>query len=53
MIEVAKGYFTVKVTEYNYRLKKMAYEAEEEDVPPQRLIGFAREDQEEPEDEDI
>ena len=52
MIEVAKGYFTVKVTEYNCRLKKMAYEAEE-DVPLQRLIGFAREDQEEPEDEDI
>lgn len=53
MIEVAKGYFTVKVTEYNCRLKKMAYEAEEEDVPLKKLIGFAREDQEEPEDEDI
>ena len=52
MIEVAKGYFSVKVTEYNYRLKRMAYEAEEEDVPPQRLIGFAREDQEEPEDDE-
>jgi hypothetical protein len=25
MIEVAKGYFSVKVTEYNYRLKKIAY----------------------------
>lgn len=44
MIEAAKGYFTVKVTEYNCRLKKLAYAADEE--PPRKLIGFAREDEE-------
>jgi hypothetical protein len=49
MIEVAKGYFTVKVTEYNCRLKKLAYE---DDEPPKRLIGFAREDTEEDEEDD-
>lgn len=49
MIEVAKGYFSVKVTEYNCRLKKLAYVEEEE--PPRRLIGFAREDYEEDEED--
>ena len=49
LIEVAKGHFTVKVTEYNYQLKKLAYE-EEEDEAPKRLIGFAREENEEDED---
>ena len=42
MIEVAKGYFSIKVTEYNCRLKKLAYAEDEE--PPRRLIGFTRED---------
>ena len=49
MIETAKGYFTVKVTEYNCRLKKLAYE---DDEPPRRLIGFARNDTEEDEEDD-
>lgn len=49
LIEVAKGHFTVKVTEYNYQLKKLAYE--EEDETPKRLIGFAREENEEDEDD--
>jgi len=48
MIEVAKGYFSVKVTEYNYRLKKLAYADDEE---PKQLIGFAREDTEEDEED--
>lgn len=51
MLEVAKGYFTVKVTEYNLRLKKLSYD--EEDDEPKRLIGFMREDQEEDEDENV
>ena len=42
ILEVAKGYFTVKVTEYNLRLKKLSYD--EEDDEPKRLIGFMRED---------
>lgn len=49
MIEVAKGYFSIKVTEYNCRLKKLAYVEEEES--PRRLIGFAREDYEEDEED--
>ena len=49
IIEVAKGYFSVKVTEYNYQLKKMAY-AEEEDIQPKNLIGFMRDAEEEIED---
>lgn len=49
MIETAKGYFTVKVTEYNCRLKKLAYE---DDEPPRRLIGFARDNTEEDEEDD-
>lgn len=48
MIEVAKGYFSIKVTEYNCRLKKLTYAEEEE---PRRLIGFAREDYEEDEED--
>lgn len=48
MIEVAKGYFSVKVTEYNYRLKKLAYSEDEEE--PRRLIGFMRDNEEEIED---
>lgn len=48
MIEVAKGYFSVKVTEYNYRLKKLAYTEDEEE--PRRLIGFMRDNEEEIED---
>lgn len=50
MIEVAKGYFTVKVTEYNYRLKKITY-ADDDDDTPKRLIGFARNDDEEDEED--
>lgn len=50
MIEVAKGYFTVKVTEYNCRLKKIAY-ADDDDDTPTRLIGFARNDDEEDEED--
>ena len=49
MIEVAKGYFSVKVAEYNYRLKKIAY-AEDDEVS-KRLIGFAREDNKEDEED--
>ena len=45
MIEAAKGYFTVKITEYNCRLKKIAY-ADDDEEPAKRLIGFAREDEE-------
>ncbi len=51
MIEVAKGYFTVKVTEYNCRLKKIAY-ADDDDDTPKRLIGFARNDDDEEDEED-
>lgn len=48
IIEAAKGYFTVKVTEYNCRLKKIAYA----DDTPKRLIGFARNDDDEEDEED-
>lgn len=49
MIEVAKGYFSVKVTEYNYRLKKLEY-SEEYEEKPRKLIGFMRDNEEEIED---
>ena len=49
MIEVVKGYFSIKVAEYNYRLKKLAY-SEEED-PPRRSIGFSTENNEEDEED--
>jgi hypothetical protein len=51
MIEAAKGYFTVKITEYNCRLKKIAY-ADDDEEPAKKLIGFAREEDEEDYDED-
>ncbi len=48
MVEVAKGYFSLKVTEYNQQLQKVAYE---EDDTPKRLIGFARETEEDSDDD--
>lgn len=52
MIEAAKGYFTVKITEYNCRLKKIAYSDDDDEKPIKKLIGFAREEDEEDYDED-
>ena len=51
MIEVAKGYFSVKVAEYNTRLKKIAYSDEESESSVKHLIGFAREDEEDEEND--
>lgn len=51
MIEVAKGYFSVKVAEYNTRLKKIAYNDEESEPSVKHLIGFAREDEEDEEND--
>jgi hypothetical protein len=52
IIEVAKGYFSVKVAEYNTRLKKIAYNDDEEPEPSvKHLIGFARENEEDEEND--
>ena len=53
IIEVAKGWFSVKVAEYNHRLKKIAYAEDDEDIAPKKLIGFMRENEEEIDDEDL
>lgn len=46
-LEALKGFFGMKVTEYNMRIRKMA----EEDAPTMRPIGFSYTDQEENENE--
>lgn len=51
IIEVAKGYFSVKVAEYNTRLKKIAYDDEEPEPSVKHLIGFARENEEDEEND--
>ena len=53
MLEVAKGYFSVKVAEYNTRLKKIAYAEDETEPSVKKLIGFAREDEEDEDDVDL
>ena len=53
MIEAAKGYFSVKVAEYNIQLKKISYQSEDDEEAPKKLIGFMREDEEELNDEDL
>ena len=48
-VEVAKGYFSLKVAEYNQQLQKVTY-GEDYDAP-KRLIGFARETEEDLDDD--
>ena len=48
MIEVVKGWFSMKVAEYNCQLKKLAYSDE---ALPKQLIGFAREENKEDEED--
>ena len=45
MIEVAKGYFNIKINQFNLQLKK-DFEKEEVSMP---VIGFAVQDEEEDE----
>lgn len=45
LLEVGKGYFGVKVAEYNARLKKISYASEESSSV--RQIGFTFENEEE------
>ena len=45
-LEALKGYFSIKVTEYNAKMRKMVMEDDESKMNP---IGFAYEEEEEDE----
>jgi hypothetical protein len=47
-LEALKGYFGMKVSEYNIKIRKMTIE---EDVPEMRPIGFAFEEEDEPDEQ--
>ena len=44
-LEALKGYFSIKVSEYNIKIRKMNMQ---EDVPEMRPIGFTFEEEDEP-----
>ena len=46
-LEALKGFFGMKVAEYNIRIRQLA----DKEVPPMRPIGFSYEDQEDNENE--
>ena len=46
-LEALKGYFGMKVAEYNTRIRQIA----DKEIPPMRPIGFSYEDQEDNENE--
>ena len=44
-LEALKGYFSMKVSEYNMKIRKMTLQ---DDVPEMRPIGFTFEEEDEP-----
>ena len=46
-LEALKGFFGMKVAEYNIRIRQLA----DKEIPPMRPIGFSYEDQEDNENE--
>jgi hypothetical protein len=47
-LEALKGYFGMKVSEYNMKIRKMTLQ---DDVPEMRPIGFTFEEEDEPDEQ--